>query len=101
MGIILPAFVIIFFTFEFGNEYKFQVGIIDKDDSYASEELVKVIDELEDVEVIKHGKIKATLLSHNYYLKALLQQYIISMAHYSSFVPDTLRLAISYIISCR
>ena len=49
MGIILPAFVIIFFTFEFGNEYKFKVGIIDKDNSYASEEIVKVIDELEDV----------------------------------------------------
>ena len=44
MGIILPAFVIIFFTFEFGNEYKFKVGIIDKDNSYASEEIVKVIE---------------------------------------------------------
>ena len=49
MGIILPAFVIIFFTFEFGNEYKFKVGIIDKDNFYASEETVKVIDELQDV----------------------------------------------------
>ena len=65
MGIILPAFVIIFFTFEFGNEYKFKVGIIDKDDSYASEEIVKVIDELEDVETIhiKEKDYKMLLVS--------------------------------------
>ena len=52
MGVILPAFVIIFFTFEFGSEYKFKVGIIDKDNSYASEEVIRVIDELEDVETV-------------------------------------------------
>ena len=65
MGIILPAFVIIFFTFEFGNEYKFKVGIIDKDNSYASEEIVKVIDELEDVETIhiKEKDYKMLLVS--------------------------------------
>ena len=51
-GVILPAFVIIFFTFEFGNEYKFKVGIVNKDNSYASEEVIKVIDELEDVETV-------------------------------------------------
>ncbi len=52
MAIILPAFVMIFFTFELGNDYKFNVGIIDKDNSYTSKEIVKVIDELEDVKSV-------------------------------------------------
>ena len=64
-GVILPAFVIIFFTFEFGSEYKFKVGIIDKDNSYVSEEVIKVIDELEDVETvnIKEKDYKMLLVS--------------------------------------
>ena len=64
-GVILPAFVIIFFTFEFGNEYKFKVGIVDKDNSYVSEEVIKVIDELEDVETvnIKEKDYKMLLVS--------------------------------------
>lgn len=65
MGVILPALVIIFFTFEFGSEYKFKVGIIDKDNSYVSEEVIKVIDELEDVETvnIKEKDYKMLLVS--------------------------------------
>lgn len=50
LGIILPAFIIIFFSFEFGGQYKFKVGIIDNDKSYASREITKTIDSLEDIQ---------------------------------------------------
>ena len=52
-GIIVPAFIIVFFSFEFGGEYKFKVGVIDNDNSYASNEIIKTIDDLEDIESIK------------------------------------------------
>ena len=53
VGIIVPAFIIIFFSFEFGGEYKFKVGIIDNDSSYASNEIIKTIDDLEGIQSIK------------------------------------------------
>ena len=53
VGIIVPAFIIIFFSFEFGGEYKFKVGVIDNDNSYASKEIIKTIDDLEDIQSIK------------------------------------------------
>ena len=74
MGIILPAFVTVFFTFEFGNEYKFKVGIIDKDNSYASKEIAKVIDDLEDVEIvhIKEKDYKILLISQQIQLAIII-----------------------------
>lgn len=50
IGIILPAFIIVFFSFEFESECKYKVGIVDKDNSYASNEIIKTIDNLEDIE---------------------------------------------------
>ena len=44
IGIILPAFIIVFFSFEFDSECKYKVGIVDKDNSYASNEIIKTID---------------------------------------------------------
>ena len=41
IGIIMPAFIVVFFSFEFGTEYKYKVGIVDKDKSYASNEIIK------------------------------------------------------------
>lgn len=52
-GIILPAFIIVFFSFEFVGEYKFKVGVIDNDNSYASNEIIKTIDDLEDIQSIE------------------------------------------------
>lgn len=52
MGIIVPAFVIVFFTFEFDIGYDFRVGVIDKDKSYVSQEIINTIDEMEDVEIV-------------------------------------------------
>ena len=53
IGIIMPAFIVVFFSFEFGIEYKYKVGIVDKDKSYASNEIIKSIDNLEDIETTK------------------------------------------------
>ena len=50
IGIIMPAFIIIFFSFEFGSDYKYKVGIVDNDKSYASNEIIKSINNLEDIE---------------------------------------------------
>ena len=49
----MPAFIVVFFSFEFGIEYKYKVGIVDKDKSYASNEIIKSIDNLEDIETTK------------------------------------------------
>lgn len=53
MGVIVPAFIIVFFSFEFGGEYKYKIGVVDNDNSYASREIVKVIDSLEDVQSVQ------------------------------------------------
>ena len=53
VGIIIPAFIIVFFSFEFGGEYKFKVGVIDNDNSYTSKEIIKTIDDLEDIESVE------------------------------------------------
>ena len=62
IGIIMPAFIVVFFSFEFGIEYKYKVGIVDKDKSYASNEIIKSIDNLEDIETTKVKK-KTTIFS--------------------------------------
>ena len=53
VGIIIPAFIVIFFSFEFGKEYEFKVGVIDNDNSYVSNEIIKTIDDLEGIQSIK------------------------------------------------
>ena len=65
MGIILPAFIVVFFSFEFGGQYKYKVGVIDKDKSYVSNEIIKTIDNLEDVESInvKENNYKILLIT--------------------------------------
>lgn len=53
VGIIIPVFIAIFFSFEFTGEHKFKVGVIDNDNSYASKEIIKTIDDLEGIQSIK------------------------------------------------
>ena len=53
VGVIVPVFIAIFFSFEFTGEYKFKVGVIDNDNSYASKEIIKTIDDLEGIQSIK------------------------------------------------
>ena len=52
MGIIAPAFIILFFTFAFGKEYNYKVGIMDNDKSYISSEIIKTIDNIENIDIV-------------------------------------------------
>lgn len=52
MGIIIPIFIIIFFSFEFSTDYNFKVGVIDKDNTYVSKEIIQIIDEIEGVDIL-------------------------------------------------
>ena len=65
MGIILPAFITIFFSFEFGGEYSYKVGIIDNDDSYISREIIKSIENLEEIDCVevKEDNYKVDLIT--------------------------------------
>ena len=53
IGVIIPAFIIIFFSFEFGGQYKYKIGIVDKDNSYSSNQIIESINELEDIQSVK------------------------------------------------
>lgn len=50
--IILSIFILITFSFEYLGKYNFKVGVIDEDNSYISEEIIKVIEDLEDIDVV-------------------------------------------------
>jgi len=52
MGIIAPAFIILFFTFVFGKEYNYKVGIIDNDKNYISNEIINTIDDIENIDIV-------------------------------------------------
>lgn len=52
MGIIAPAFIILFFTFSFGKEYTYKVGIIDNDKSYISNEIINTINNIENIDIV-------------------------------------------------
>ena len=52
MGIIAPAFIILFFTFAFGKEYNYKVGIIDNDKSYISNEIINTINDIENIDIV-------------------------------------------------
>lgn len=56
MGIMAPALIIIFFSFVFGNETIYKVGVIDNDDTYISKEIIKSISKIENVEVVDLDK---------------------------------------------
>ena len=66
IGMIMPVFIVIFFSFEFTDEYKFKVGVIDKDNSYVSKEIIKTINDLEGIQAIeiKEDDYETLLITH-------------------------------------
>ena len=52
MGIIAPAFIILFFTFSFGGEYNYNVGIINNDKNYISNEIINTIKNIENINIV-------------------------------------------------
>lgn len=75
MGIIAPALIIVFFSFAFGNEANYKVGIIDNDDKYISKEIIKVIEEIENVDVVKvkEKDYEILLASHQVQLVVIIK----------------------------
>ena len=49
MGVISPAIISLFCTFTFGKESNYKVGVIDKDKGYISKEIVKTIEDIDNV----------------------------------------------------
>lgn len=75
MGIIAPAIIIVFFSFVFGNEASYKVGIIDNDNSYMSKEIIKTVENIENVEVIPVSEkdYKILLASHQVELVVIIK----------------------------
>ena len=74
MGIIAPALIIVFFSFTFGNEANYKVGVIDNDNKYISKEIIKSIEDIENVDVIKvkDEDYKILLASHQVQLVVII-----------------------------
>ena len=74
MGIIVPIFIIIFFSFEFSTEYNFRIGVVDKDNTYVSREMIQSIDEIEDVDIvnIKEEDYKIFLITNQIQMAILI-----------------------------
>lgn len=66
MGVVAPAVIIVFFSFAFGQEMDYKVGIIDNDNKYISRELIKSINEIEDIDAvgISNDSYELMLVSH-------------------------------------
>ncbi|MCC3864383.1 ABC transporter permease [Terrisporobacter petrolearius] len=62
VAIIIPIFIAIFFSFEFTGQHKFKIGVIDNDNSYLSNEIIKTIDDLEGIQSIKIKKDDSEIL---------------------------------------
>lgn len=75
MGIIAPALIIIFFSFVFGKEPNYKVGIIDKDNNYISKEIIKSIKDIENVDVVKvdYEDYEILLSSHQLQLVVIIK----------------------------
>ena len=57
IGIVSPAIVIVFFSFAFGSNMNYKVGIIDKDNSYISKDIINVISNIEDIDIVDIKKV--------------------------------------------
>lgn len=75
MGIIAPAIVIVFFSFAFGKDMNYKIGIIDKDNSYISREIIDVINDIEDVDItdISKDNYEILLASHQIQIAIIIE----------------------------
>ena len=74
MGIIAPALIIVFFSFAFGKEAGYKVGVIDKDSNYISKEIIKTIEDIENVDVLEvsEEEYEMLLASHQVQLVVII-----------------------------
>ena len=75
MGILAPAIVLIFFSFAFGNDITYKVGIVDKDNNYISNEIIETINNIEDVDVVDISKdnYEMLLASHQIQIAVIIE----------------------------
>ena len=76
MGIVSPAIVIVFFSFAFGSNMNYKVGIIDKDNSYISKDIINVISNIEDIDIvdIKKDNYEMLLASHQIQIAIIIEK---------------------------
>ena len=76
MGVISPAIISLFCTFTFGKESNYKVGVIDKDKGYISKEIVKTIEDIDNVDIIeiKESDYKILLASHQIQLAIIINE---------------------------
>ena len=76
MGIVAPAIVIVFFSFAFGKNMNYKIGIIDKDNSYISKEIIDVINNIEDVDItdISKENYEILLASHQIQIAIIIEE---------------------------
>ncbi|MDV4151120.1 ABC transporter permease [Clostridium sp. AL.422] len=66
MSIIAPSIIIVLFSFAFGRDVNYRVGIIDNDKNYISNEIIQTIDDIDNVDVvdISRDNYEILLISH-------------------------------------
>ncbi|WP_066896470.1 ABC transporter permease [Clostridium nigeriense] len=76
MGIIAPGIIIVFFTFVFGKDVNYKVGVIDKDNKYISREVIKAISEIENVDILdaSNDNYEMLLISHQIQLAVIIEE---------------------------
>ena len=75
MGIIAPAVIIVFFSFAFGSDMNYKVGIINKDKGYMSSEIIEVINNVENIDVVDISKenYEMLLISHQVQMVVIIE----------------------------
>lgn len=56
LGIIIPSIMIVFFSFAIGKNPTYKIGIIDKDNSYTSKEIINSIKNIDNIEIVNINK---------------------------------------------
>lgn len=76
IGIVSPAIVIVFFSFAFGSNMNYKVGIIDKDNSYISKDIIDVISNIEDIDIvdIEKDNYEMLLASHQIQIDIIIEK---------------------------
>lgn len=75
MGIIAPGIIIVFFSFIFGNDTNYKVGVIDKDNKYISREVINSITNIENVDIldVSNDNYEMLLISHQIQLVLIIE----------------------------
>ncbi|MCF0147239.1 MAG: ABC transporter permease [Clostridium sp.] len=76
MSIVAPSLVIVFFSFIFGNSINYKVGIIDKDKDYLSNEIIKSINNIENVDIVNitNENYELLMASHQIQMVVIIEE---------------------------